>query len=67
MTHGALDDEPSSDDQLAVVHPIYECALEKRFVVPALGLFTVSCSAERERDYTVQVVCEATQYSSIAV
>ncbi|KAG6370364.1 armadillo-type protein [Boletus reticuloceps] len=57
VIHGARKDEPSSDVQLAAVHALYN----------SLEFVRENFEREGERNYIMQVVCEATQNPSVAV
>ncbi|KAN0079953.1 Armadillo-type fold [Tylopilus felleus] len=57
VIHGARKDEPSSDVQLAAVHALYN----------SLEFVRENFEREGERNYIMQVVCEATQNPAVAV
>ncbi|KIJ60940.1 hypothetical protein HYDPIDRAFT_169967 [Hydnomerulius pinastri MD-312] len=57
VIHGARKDEPSSEVQLAAVHALYN----------SLEFVRENFEREGERNYIMQVVCEATQNGSVAV
>ncbi|KAI6002203.1 armadillo-type protein [Pisolithus orientalis] len=57
VIHGARQDEPSSEVQLAAVHALYN----------SLEFVRENFEREGERNYIMQVVCEATQNPSVAV
>ncbi|KAG8215304.1 armadillo-type protein [Butyriboletus roseoflavus] len=57
VIHGARKDEPSSEVQLAAVHALYN----------SLEFVRENFEREGERNYIMQVVCEATQNPSVAV
>ncbi|KAF8658436.1 hypothetical protein AX16_001987 [Volvariella volvacea WC 439] len=57
VIHGARKEEPSSDVQLAAIHALYN----------SLEFVRENFEREGERNYIMQVVCEATQNPSIAV
>ncbi|KAF8841836.1 ARM repeat-containing protein [Paxillus ammoniavirescens] len=57
VIHGARKDEPSTDVQLAAVHALYN----------SLEFVRENFDREGERNYIMQVVCEATQNPSVAV
>ncbi|KAG9310985.1 armadillo-type protein [Chiua virens] len=57
VIHGARKDEPSSDVQLAAIHALFN----------SLEFVRENFEREGERNYIMQVVCEATQNSTVAV
>ncbi|KAH7882223.1 armadillo-type protein [Phlebopus sp. FC_14] len=57
VIHGARKDEPSIEVQLAAIHALYN----------SLEFVRENFEREGERNYIMQVVCEATQNSSVAV
>ncbi|KAG6332567.1 hypothetical protein ID866_6517 [Astraeus odoratus] len=57
VIHGARKDEPSPDVQLAAVHALYN----------SLEFVRENFEREGERNYIMQVVCEATQNGAVAV
>ncbi|XP_006455581.1 hypothetical protein AGABI2DRAFT_227003 [Agaricus bisporus var. bisporus H97] len=57
VIHGARKEEPSSDVQLAAVHALYN----------SLEFVRENFEREGERNYIMQVVCEATQNQSVQV
>ncbi|KAF8720311.1 hypothetical protein AX14_011024 [Amanita brunnescens Koide BX004] len=57
VIHGARKDEPSSDVQLAAIHALYN----------SLEFVRQNFEREGERNYIMQVVCEATQNSAVDV
>lgn len=75
VIHGARKDEPSADVQLAAVHALYN-SLEfvrenferevSHFTQPFSSLPNLS-PIQGERNYIMQVVCEATQSGAVEV
>ncbi|KAF7300244.1 APC1-C domain-containing protein [Mycena kentingensis (nom. inval.)] len=57
VIHGARKEEPSPDVQLAAIHAVYN----------SLEFVRDNFEREGERNYIMQVVCEDTQSSSVAV
>ncbi|KII83643.1 hypothetical protein PLICRDRAFT_180247 [Plicaturopsis crispa FD-325 SS-3] len=57
VIHGARKEEPSSDVQLAAIHALYN----------SLEFVRSNFEREGERNYIMQVVCEATQNPNVAV
>ncbi|KAJ7712485.1 armadillo-type protein [Mycena metata] len=57
VIHGARKEEPSPEVQLAAIHALYN----------SLEFVRDNFEREGERNYIMQVVCEATQNSSVAV
>ncbi|KAM6493384.1 Armadillo-type fold [Amanita muscaria] len=57
VIHGARKDEPSSEVQLAAIHALYN----------SLEFVRQNFDREGERNYIMQVVCEATQNASVDV
>ncbi|KAF9528868.1 armadillo-type protein [Crepidotus variabilis] len=57
VIHGARKDEPSSEVQLAAIHALYN----------SLEFVRENFEREGERNYIMQVVCEATQNSNVSV
>ncbi|KAF9054219.1 armadillo-type protein [Panaeolus papilionaceus] len=57
VIHGARKDEPSADVQLAAVHALYN----------SLEFVRENFEREGERNYIMQVVCEATQSGAVEV
>ncbi|KAF5376143.1 hypothetical protein D9615_007702 [Tricholomella constricta] len=57
VIHGARKEEPSSDVQLAAIHALYN----------SLEFVRENFEREGERNYIMQVVCEATQNPAVAV
>ncbi|TFK36480.1 armadillo-type protein [Crucibulum laeve] len=57
VIHGARKEEPSSEVQLAAIHALYN----------SLEFVRENFEREGERNYIMQVVCEATQNSNVAV
>ncbi|KAH6904461.1 karyopherin Kap95 [Coprinopsis sp. MPI-PUGE-AT-0042] len=57
VIHGARKEEPSSDVQLAAIHALYN----------SLEFIRENFEREGERNYIMQVVCEATQNGAVQV
>ncbi|KAJ7222479.1 armadillo-type protein [Mycena pura] len=57
VIHGARKEEPSAEVQLSAIHALYN----------SLEFVRDNFEREGERNYIMQVVCEATQNSSVAV
>ncbi|RDB23601.1 Importin subunit beta-1 [Hypsizygus marmoreus] len=57
VIHGARKEEPSAEVQLAAIHALYN----------SLEFVRENFEREGERNYIMQVVCEATQNASVAV
>ncbi|KAK0463208.1 armadillo-type protein [Desarmillaria tabescens] len=57
VIHGARKEEPSTDVQLAAIHALYN----------SLEFVRDNFERDGERNYIMQVVCEATQSSSVSV
>ncbi|KAJ7160875.1 armadillo-type protein [Mycena filopes] len=57
VIHGARKEEPSTEVQLAAIHALYN----------SLEFVRDNFEREGERNYIMQVVCEATQNSAVAV
>ncbi|KAF8999789.1 armadillo-type protein [Cyathus striatus] len=57
VIHGARKEEPSSDVQLAAIHALYN----------SLEFVRENFDREGERNYIMQVVCEATQNANVQV
>lgn len=73
VIHGARKEEPSSDVQLAAIHALYNSLefvrdnFERDVSLRRISAKTLLNVLQGERNYIMQVVCEATQSSSVSV